>query len=283
LVQAAREAFGVNPAADSGDPQEIPAIVQEAVSICSNAHTIWQRSQPALRAHIRGFSLDLLGVAIDQVIQLDRAFHDYRQCEIEVADAAARLASATARGALLAQQAHSLIEMVGGADLIEGPALESDGAEAQAVIAALDHAVSVGTALAQSAVPVVKQRCLLFNLDQAYVLALKTTVSELETLARTAAGVALVTEGKRKARDIASFLRPLLENMVEAFSVANRLEGSIGILRSQTHGASAGRKPDSSKARSAGDARAYATTAVAPAPMRAATLVVSREVARRKA
>jgi len=50
---------------------------------------------------LRGCSLDLIGLAADQVLRLDRSFGEYRQSETDVKDAGENLAAALERAEAL--------------------------------------------------------------------------------------------------------------------------------------------------------------------------------------
>src|SRR5450432_1682657 len=69
---------------------------------------------PQQRAMLRGCSLDLIGLAADQVLRLDRTFGEYRQSEADVKDAGENLAAALERAEALAEQARAVIQTVAG-------------------------------------------------------------------------------------------------------------------------------------------------------------------------
>lgn len=213
----------------------IPKFVEDSAEVCVAAHTRWRDSSPDQRALLRGCSLDLIGLAADQCLRLDRSFSEYRQSEADVKGAGEHLASALARAEALAEQARSVIQTVSGVSQQGVPA------EVDEPVAAFTTAIKglrdTARELLERGSPGVRKRCGLYALDQTYVQMLDTALSELEELSRKASDAAAVARKRVQVERTLACARPLVEQLVQAFEHASKLDKNIVVLRASADSA----------------------------------------------
>src|SRR5882724_12186084 len=95
LLDAASETL--HSAHDHLDLSSIPKFVEEAAEVCVAAHARWRECTTEQRALLRGCSLDLIGLAAEQCLRLERTFSEFRQSEADVKDAGENLTAALER------------------------------------------------------------------------------------------------------------------------------------------------------------------------------------------
>jgi hypothetical protein len=227
LLDAASETL--HGPSESVDLSVIPKFVEESAELVITAHARFRDSSPEQRALLRGCSLDLIGLAADQCLRLDRSFAEYRQSEADVKDAAANLASALARAETLAEQARSVVQTVSGVAQQGVPAEVDD--PAAAFTSAIQRLRDTAQELLDRGSPGVRKRCALYALDQSYVQMLDKTLSELGELARKASDAAAVARKKIQVERTLASARPLVEQMVQAFEHASKLDRAIVPVR----------------------------------------------------
>src|SRR5262249_42749908 len=105
LLEAALEGVDAKRAMDRALLHPTDKLVEQAFAICLEAHAVWQRSSTAQRAHLRGFSLPLLGLAAEQALALERHHTEYERLESERVDAGSRLRDMFDRNVVLSTQA----------------------------------------------------------------------------------------------------------------------------------------------------------------------------------
>lgn len=224
------------------DLSVIPKFVEESAEVVVAAHTRFRESSVEQRALLRGCSLDLIGLAADQCLRLDRSFGEFRQSEADVKDAAGNLAAALTRAEVLAEQARSVVQTVSGVAQQGVPAEVDDPAVAYSN--AIRRLLDTARELLERGSPGVRKRCALYALDQGYVQMLDNTLSELGDLVRKASDAAVVARKKIQVERTLGSTRPLVEQLVQAFEHASRLDRAIAPLR---------QSPDSSVRRPASD------------------------------
>ena len=207
----------------------VPKFVEESAEVCVAAHTRWRDTSPEQRALLRGCSLDLIGLACDQCLRLDRSFSEYRQSEADIKGAGEHLASALARAEALTEQARSVIQTV------SGVAQQGVPAEALEPVAAFTTTIKglrdTARELLDRGSPGVRKRCGLYALDHTYVQMLDAALSELEELSRRASDAAAVARKRVQVERTLACARPLVEQLVQAFEHASKLDKSIVGLR----------------------------------------------------
>lgn len=215
-----------------GEPSDlsvVPKFVEESAEVCVAAHTRFRELTPDQRVMLRGCSLDLIGLAADQCLRLERSFGEYRQSEADVKDAAANLSSALTRAQALAEQARSVIQTVSGVMQQGVPAEVDDPVTAYS--SAISGLRDLARELLERGSPAVRTRCALYALDASYVQMLEIALSELSELSRKASDAALVARRKMQVERTLNCSRPLIDQLVKAFEHASRLDKSIQPLR----------------------------------------------------
>lgn len=227
LLDAASETM--HSAGDPVDLGVVPKFVEESAEVVVAAHTRWRDLTSEQRGMVRGCSLDLIGLTADQVLRLDRTFGEYRQSEADVKGAGENLAAALERAEALAEQARSVIQTVAGVPQ------QAPSAENEDPVAAFTNAIKGLRDLARELLdrgsPGVRKRCALYALDQAYVQTLEATLSELSELSRKASDAAAVARKKIQVERTLGCARPLVEQLVQAFEHASRLDKNIPLVR----------------------------------------------------
>ena len=211
------------------DLSTIPKFVEHAAEVCAASHSRWRECTVEQRALLRGCSLDLIGLAADQSLRLARTFAEFRQSEADVKDAAANLAAALERAEALAEQARSVIQTVAGVPQQAPPAEVDDPATAFSVT--IRGLRDTARELLERGSPGVRRRCALYALDQGYVQMLETALTELTDLSRRASDAAAVARKKVQVERALACARPLVEQVVQAFDHAGRLDKNIAPVR----------------------------------------------------
>jgi hypothetical protein len=227
LLDAASETL--HSAGEPVDLSVIPKFVEDSAEVCVAAHGRWRDCTTEQRALLRGCSLDLIGLAADQVLRLDRSFGEYRQSETDVKDAGENLAAALERAEALAEQARSVIQTVAGYPQ-QAPSAEVEDPVA-AYTAAIQGLRDLARELLERGSPGVRKRCALYSLDQGYVGTLEAMLAELAELARKATDAAAVARKKIQVERTLACARPLVDQLVQAFENASRLDKNIPLVR----------------------------------------------------
>jgi hypothetical protein len=244
LLDAASETL--HSGGESIDLSVIPKFVEESAEVCVAAHGRWRDCTSEQRALLRGCSLDLIGLTGDQVLRLDRSFAEYRQSEADVKGAGENLAAALERAEALAEQARSVIQTVAGYPQ-QAPSAENEDPVA-AYTAAIQGLRDLARELLERGSPGVRKRCALYSLDQGYVQTLEATLTELGELSRKATDAAAVARKKIQVERTLACARPLVEQLVQAFENASRLDKNIPLVR--VHAAESGKRgPNDGKGR----------------------------------
>jgi signal transduction histidine kinase len=227
LLDAASETLPGS--SDPVDLSVVPKFVEESAEVCVSAHTRWRELSAEQRAMLRGCSLDLIGLAADQCLRLERSFAEFRQSEADVKDAAANLSSALERAQALAEQARSVIQTVSGVAQQGVPPDAED--MAAACTSAIQGLRDLARELLERGSPGVRKRCSLYALDQGYVQMLEVALSELSSLSRKASDAAAVARRKAQVERTLGCARPLIEQLVQAFAHASKLDRNIAPVR----------------------------------------------------
>jgi hypothetical protein len=230
LLDAASETL--HSGGESIDLSVIPKFVEESAEVCVAAHGRWRDCSGEQRALLRGCSLDLIGLTADQVLRLDRSFAEYRQSEADVKGAGENLAAALERAEALAEQARSVIQTVAGYPQ-QAPSAENEDPVA-AFSSAIQGLRDLARELLERGSPGVRKRCALYSLDQGYVQTLEATLTELGELSRKATDAAAVARKKIQVERTLACARPLVEQLVQAFENASRLDKNIPLVRAST-------------------------------------------------
>ncbi len=234
LLEAALEGVDAKRAMDRALLQSTDKLVEQAFTICLEAHAVWQRCSAAQRAHLRGFSLPLLGLAAEQALALERHHNDYERLESERIDAGSRLRDMFDRNVVLSSQARMVLEKVNGeaAAVREEIALQEAPGNSFALAQALHRVAHIGYALLRSASPAVRGRAKLYGLDESLLDGLAAAGAELVNLEEKA-GDATAVQAKKlqlERAQVATFV--LVRQIAEAFEAAQQIDQKIGVLPS---------------------------------------------------
>jgi hypothetical protein len=237
LLDAALEGVDAKRAMDRALVHPTDKLIEQAFALCLEAHAVWQRCSAAQRAHLRGFSLPLLGLAAEQAMALDRHHADYERLESERVDAGSRLRDLFDRNVVLSNQARMVLEKVNGeaAAVREELALQEPPGNSFALAQALHRVAHIGYALLRSASPTVRGRAKLYGLDEAFLDSLAAAGAELVNLEEKA-GDATAVQAKKSQLDraqVATFV--LVRQIAEAFEAAQQIDQKIGPLPPIAH------------------------------------------------
>ncbi|HTA88346.1 MAG TPA: hypothetical protein VK745_02170 [Polyangiaceae bacterium] len=227
LLDAASETM--SSPAEPADLSTVPKFVEGAAEVCVAAHGRWRECTAEQRALLRGCSLDLISLAADQCLRLDRTFAEFRQSEVDVKDAGQNLAAALERAEALAEQARSVIQTVAGVPQ-QAPVAEVDDPAAAFAVVIRDLRDTARELLDRGS-PGVRKRCALYALDESYVQMLEATLGELADLVRRASDAAAVARKKVQVERTFACARPLIDQLAQAFEHASRLDKNIAPVR----------------------------------------------------
>jgi uncharacterized protein YhaN len=216
----------------TGEPVDlstVPKFVEEAAEVCVAAHSRWRECSNEQRALLRGCSLDLIGLAADQCLRLERTFAEYRQSEVDVKDAGENLAAALERAEALAEQARSVIQTVAGVPQ-QAPLADAED-PAAAFAFAIRGLRDTARELLDRGSSGVRKRCALYALDEGYVQMLETALAELGELVRKASDAAAVARKRVQVERTFDCARPLVDQLAQAFEHASRLDKNIAPVR----------------------------------------------------
>ncbi|HEY8942780.1 MAG TPA: hypothetical protein VIM73_00905 [Polyangiaceae bacterium] len=240
----------------------VPKFVEEATEICLAAHARFRECTGEQRALLRGCSLDLIALAADQCLRLERTFAELKQSEADVKDAGTNLAAAVERATALTEQARSVIQSVAGVPQPEVPEPGDD--PAATLTGALRGLRDTARELLDRGSPAVRRRCALYALDEGYVQMLEVMLGELADLVRRASDAAAVARRRTHVERTLASARPLVNQVAQAFDHASRLDKKIAPVRAP---APAPRAVGADKGR--GTVVMQKTAVIKPAPIEA--------------
>jgi hypothetical protein len=222
LLEAALEPAHAQAIQDRAKEESPDAVLGAAFSICLEAHELWQQLGTRERAQVRGFSLQLLGLAADQTLCLERAIAAHVTLSAEHSLAVARLKELVPRGALLCAQAGRVLERVAGEPkpVDDSPAVPNTTFALAESLHRLAHA---GQELLRSTNVAIRRRALLYGLNEGFLVGIAN---------EKACGTGPL-ETSRRALDHAqraTFL--LVAQIADAFAAAHRLDPRIAALPS---------------------------------------------------
>ncbi len=190
----------------------------------------WQTATREQRAKVRGCSMQLLALAVDQTLMLHRC--DNELAERTAAQEAARnkLPTLMTRAAMQCQQARDILLKVGA----EGarPRLDQpDVSESARPVQALAILAELGASMIQGAPQRVAMRAMLYGLDKAFIDGLERLSTEVR-ICEQSANAGVLTESQRKVMNralVATWL--LTTHFSEAFAIGHKLDADIPALR----------------------------------------------------
>ncbi|WP_437734211.1 hypothetical protein [Sorangium sp. So ce1335] len=210
-------------------------VLTDVRRLYATAHACWSSASKDKREKLRGFSPELLALAVEQALALERLLDAHesagqkRDATRATKDAALR--ETLSRALLLRDQAYEVLRGVGGSgkEAREGLAQAVGTAEDPAALArGLTQLAALGKRyLAQKKGPLAV-RARLMRLDQDYVERLEETAREVAQAAKTAAARPAgqkVTAGDLDRADGINLI--LLEQIVRVFERANEQDPAI--------------------------------------------------------
>jgi hypothetical protein len=230
LLEAALEPPDAQATQDLASSEPPEKLLPNAIAVCFEAHELWQRLTSAHRTQVRGFSLPLLGLAIDQTLLLERAIAEHGALSAEHQVAVARLRELAPRCGLLCSQAAQVLEKVAGEPRSEdeGPLVASETTFALAQ--SLHRLAHAGQELLRSTNVAVRRRAMLYGLNEAFLDGLAAAGAELVRVNEKACSTGPLQESQRALAQAhrATFL--LVTQVAEAFATAHRIDPQIPAL-----------------------------------------------------
>lgn len=212
-----------------------PHIVTDARRLYSLAFDVWQNASDAQKERLRGFSPELLGIAVAHASKL----HDMASEHEDRAAAAgtareARAAAATAAfssGLSLRDQAAKVLKGVAGQDaafLVRVENAIGTAESGEALAKGLNDLAALGQEILADKKGPRHKRAKLMRLDAAYVASMKAAAAQIiETSAQAGArsGGKAVTQGALDREDGVNAI--LLGHIIDAFEAAHDLDPTI--------------------------------------------------------
>jgi hypothetical protein len=247
LLEAALEGVDAKRALDRALAEPTAQLVEQAYATCLEAHSAFQRYSQAQRSQLRGFSLQLLALATEQALSLERAHIEYERRQKEQGDAKARLRELFERNLRLGAQARMVLEKVAGDDPgiqkeLANTAIPTTSYELADMLRRLSQ---LGNGLIRSLAGSVRGRARLYGLDENFLSGLAVSGNELVTLEEKAGDQSGLTTRKNQLDRAQTATYVLVRQIGEAFVAAAGIDPTIGTL------ASAAPKVDPEAARAA--------------------------------
>jgi hypothetical protein len=229
LLEAALEPAEAQATQELAKAEAPEPLLANAVAVCLDAHDLWQRLTTTQRSQVRGFSLPLLGLAIDQTLRLEHALGEHATLAAEHAAAVARLRELSPRCGMLCAQAAQVLEKVAGEVRAEddaAPIAETTFALAQR----LHRLAHAGHELLRNTNVGIRRRAMLYGLNETFLDGLAAAGAELVRVNEKARGTGPLDDARRTLGEAhrATFL--LVTQVAEAFATAHRIEPQIPAL-----------------------------------------------------
>jgi hypothetical protein len=225
LLEAALEPAEAQATLEQAKSEPAEALLASAVAVCSEAHDLWQRLPTAHRAQVRGFSIALLGLAIDQTLLFERTMAEHGALSAEHDVAVARLRELVPRCGLMCSQAAQVLEKVSGEPRREDDGYASVAADTTFALAQSLHRLAhAGQELLRSTAVAIGRRAMLYGLNETFLDGLAAAGAELVRVNEKACTTGPLQESRRALEQAhqATFL--LVTQVAEAFATAHRLE-----------------------------------------------------------
>jgi hypothetical protein len=223
-----------------------PELLARAVSDVGKAYEHWQRLSVEQRRKLRGISIPLFAVAVDQarhLVQL-HAQHERNVAEHEEAKAREQKLILEAQQ-VCAQTKGLLLKVAGGRPSIQIALNEkvADANSPYAMICNLKYLAEASKSLIQLPAPAVRGRALLYGMDRAFVESLNSLAEELRAEDEKVAAHPSKLPGRDSMGRARAMLWSLLNHIAEVFSAAHNIDPSTPVLRPVTAGAPSGVMP----------------------------------------
>lgn len=232
LLEAALEGVDAKRALDRALSEPTAQLVEQAYAICLEAHAAFQRYSTSQRSHVRGFSLQLLALAAEQSLLLDRTLTEYDRKQKEQEDAKARLRELFERNVKLAAQARMVLEKVSGDDPVVQKELKEPEAPSTsyALAESLKRLSELGDQLIRSGVGAVRGRARLYGLDENFLSGIAVAGAELVAMEQKAGDQSALTMRKNQLDRAQAATYVLIRQIGEAFGAAAGVDTQIAPL-----------------------------------------------------
>lgn len=214
-----------------------PDLLARAVSDVGRAYEHWQKLPVEQRRKLRGVSVPLFALAVDQARQLVQL---HKQYERNVADHG----EAKTRGQKLIVEAQQvcnqtkglLLKVAGGRPSVQIALNEkvADATSAYAMISNLKYLAEASKSLIQLSAPAVRGRALLYGMDRAFVDSLTALAEDLRAEDEKISARPSKLPGRDAMVRARAVLWSLLNHIAEAFAAAHGIDATTPVLRPAT-------------------------------------------------
>lgn len=232
LLEAALEGVDAKRALDRALAEPTPQLVEQAYAVCLEAHSAFQRYSSTQRAHLRGFSLQLLALAAEQALLLERTHTEYERKQKEQEDAKSQLRELFERNLKLSAQARMVLEKVNGDD----PVVQKELAKPETpstsyeLSESLKRLSDLGNKLLRAGVSSVRGRARLYGLDDNFLSGIIVAGAELVALEQKAGDQSTLTMRKNQLDRAQAATYVLMRQIGEAFEAAAGIDSNISPL-----------------------------------------------------
>jgi hypothetical protein len=223
-----------------------PDLLARAVAEVGKAFDHWQKLSVEQRRKLRGCSVPLFAVAVDQARQLVHLHSQYERAVAEHEEAQAREHKLILEAQQVCTQTKGLLlKVAGGRPSIQIALNEkvADANNAYAMISNLKYLAEASKSLMQLPAPAVRGRALLYGMDRSFVDSLTGLADELRAEDEKVAA----RPSKLPARDsmgrVRAMLWSLLNHIAEVFTAAHNLDPTTPVLRPPNAAAPSGVMP----------------------------------------
>jgi hypothetical protein len=218
-----------------GNTIATPRLLTDDRRLFSIAYDVYTQATPQQKNHLRGFSLELLGLAVHHAIELETllAEHEGRAAHIEISTASrdASAQEAFAAGITLRDQAKTVLDGVAGKNtplLAEIDKALGTAESSEKLALGLSQLAAIGQRFIGHKKDALATRAKVMRLDATYVDALTAAAAAVRgtTLAASAKSSGKkTTQGPLDKKDAEAF--HLLEAIIDAFEKAHDIDPTI--------------------------------------------------------
>jgi hypothetical protein len=218
-----------------GNTIATPRLLTDDRRLFSLAYDVYTQATPQQKNHLRGFSLELLGLAVHHAIELEAllAEHEGRAAHIDISTASrgASAQEAFAAGITLRDQAKTVLDGVAGKNtplLVEIDRAVGTAESAEKLALGLTQLAAIGQRFIDHKKDALATRAKVMRLDVAYVDALTAAAAAVRGSSSAAAAKSSgkkATQGPLDKKDAEAF--HLLEAIVDAFEKAHDIDPTI--------------------------------------------------------
>jgi hypothetical protein len=236
-----------------------PELFARAASEVNRAFDHWQKMSAEQRKKLRGLSIALFSVAVDQARHLMQLYAQHQRRVAEHEEAQAREQKLLLEAQQVCVQTKGLLlKVAGGRPSIQIALNEkvADASNPYALISNLKYLAEASRSLIHLPAPAVRGRAVLYGMDKAFVESLGTLAEEIKSEdEKVSARPSRLPTHDAMARTRA-VLWSILNHLCDVFGAAHALDPSTPLLRAPEPGAPSGVMPAQKKVEPIGDAEA---------------------------